>query len=165
MEEESQQYKIEAEKILKNAIPLWVDFIEHMPEYSWMILPTLKDALQALNEYDKIEKYLIQVNRTNPNNVDILSHLADFYANKGDVNKAGDTINKALESNSNSLIAQLKSFKIKLLNSADKDFSVIIDKIISSLLKDKRYKQYKRSFSDKEMKWLFSSEIPNEYKK
>jgi len=165
MEEESQQYKIEAEKILKNAIPLWVDFIEHMPEYSWMILPTLKDALQALDEYEKIEKYLIQVNRSNPNNVDILSHLADFYANKGDVNKAGDTINKALEVNSSSLIAQLKSFKIKLLNSSDKDFSIIIDKIISSLLKDKRYKQYKRSFSDKEMKWLFNSRISNEDKK
>ena len=157
LEEESQQYKIEAEKVLKNAIPMWVHFIENQPEYAWMILPTLKDALQALNEYQKIEKYLIQINK-NSNNVDILSHLADFYANKGDVDKAFDTISKALDCNSNSLIAQLKSLKIKSLKNHEKEISVHIDKIISSLLKDERYKKYKRSFSDKDMEWLFSNE-------
>ena len=55
LEEESKQFKIEAEKVLINAVPMWVHFIENAPEYAWMILPTLKDALQALNEYEKIE--------------------------------------------------------------------------------------------------------------
>ena len=158
LEEESQQFKIEAEKILTNAIPMWVHFIENMPEYSWMILPTLKDALQALNQYDKIEKYLIQINKKNSNNVDILSHLADFYANKGEVNKAFDTISKALEFNSNSLLAQLKSLKIKSLKNNEKELSIHIDKIISSLLKDGRYKKYKRSYLDNDMEWLFNSD-------
>ena len=161
MEEESKQYKIEAEKILTNAIPMWVHFIENAPEYSWMVLPTLKDALQALNEYEKIEKYLIQINKKNTNNVDILSHLADFYANKGDVDRAFDTIGKALDFNSNSLLAQLKSLKIKSLKNNEKELSVHIDKIISSLLKDERYKRYKRSFSDKDMEWLFATQNKN----
>ena len=60
--------------------------------------------------------------------------------------------------NSNSLIAQLKSLKIKLLKNSEKELSVHIDKIISSLLKDTRYKKYKRNFSDKSMAWLFKSE-------
>ena len=158
LEEESKQFKIEAEKVLINAVPMWVHFIENAPEYAWMILPTLKDALQALNEYEKIEKYLIQISKKNTNNVDILAHLADFYANKGEIDNAYDTINKALEFNSNSLIAQLKSLKIQSLKNDEKELSVHVDKIISSLLKDTRYKKYKRSFSDKSMIWLFKSE-------
>ena len=158
LEEESKQFKIEAEKVLTNAVPMWVHFIENAPEYAWMILPTLKDALQALNEYEKIEKYLIQISKKNTNNVDILAHLADFYANKGEIDKAYDTISKALEFNSNSLIAQLKSLKIQSLKNSEKELSVHIDKIISSLLKDTRYKKYKRNFSDKSMAWLFKSE-------
>ena len=90
--------------------------------------------------------------------MDILAHLADFYANKGEIDKAYDTISKALEFNSNSLIAQLKSLKIQSLKNSEKELSVHIDKIISSLLKDTRYKKYKRNFSDKSMAWLFKSE-------
>ena len=80
-DEQSQKLKLEAENILSKAIPMWSYFIENMPDYSWMILPTLKDALQALNRYDDIEKILIQSNKSN-SNVDFLFHLADFYANE-----------------------------------------------------------------------------------
>ena len=52
--------KLEAENILSKAITMWGHFIESMPEYSWLILHTLKDALQALHRYDDIEKFLIQ---------------------------------------------------------------------------------------------------------
>ena len=44
---------------MSKSIPIWSHFIENMPEYSWMILPTLKDALQALHRYDDIEKMLL----------------------------------------------------------------------------------------------------------
>mgnify|MGYP001459208881 CR=1 FL=1 len=97
---------------------MWGHFIENMPEYSWMILPTLKDALQALHRYDDIEKLLIQAEK-NENNLDIMSHLADFYANKGDTDKALKTINKALEKNQDSLLAQLKKLKIICLKNKE----------------------------------------------
>ena len=80
-DDQSQKLKLEAEKTLAQAIPMWGHFIENMPEYSWMILPTLQDALQALHRYDDIEKMLIETKNKNQNNIDILSHLADFYAN------------------------------------------------------------------------------------
>ena len=54
--EQSQKLKVDAENILAKAITMWGHFIESMPEYSWMILPTLKDALQALHRFDDIEK-------------------------------------------------------------------------------------------------------------
>ena len=60
--------------ILAKAITMWGHFIENMPEYSWMILPTLKDALQALHRYDDIEKLLIQTE--NKNNT--IKELLDF---------------------------------------------------------------------------------------
>ena len=132
---------------------MWSHFIENMPDYSWMILPTLKDALQALNRYDEIEKILLK--STKGKNVDILSHLADFYANKGEIDQALTTINKALENNKLSLLAQLKKIKIKALNNKESNLSAEVDKLIVSLLKDKRFLKYKESYNTDTLKWLF----------
>ena len=150
-----QKLKLEAENILSKSIPMWSHFIENMPEYSWMILPTLKDALQALHRYDDIEKMLINTKNKNQDNIDILSHLADFYANKGEIDKALTTINKALDKNNDSLLGQLKRLKINLLKNKENTISVEIDKLIRSLSRDKRYIKYKQSYNDKNMKWLF----------
>ncbi|MBI45251.1 MAG: hypothetical protein CMG66_03695 [Candidatus Marinimicrobia bacterium] len=155
--EQSQKLKVDAEHILAKAITMWGHFIENMPEYSWMILPTLKDALQALHRYDDIEKLLIQTGDKNQDNLDIVSHLADFYANKGDVDKALKTINKALEKNKDSLIAQLKKLKIICLKNKESSLSVQIDKLIVSLMRDQRYLKYKQSYNDQNMRWLFES--------
>ena len=155
--EQSQKLKVDAEHILAKAITMWGHFIENMPDYSWMILPTLKDALQALHRYDDIEKLLIQTGDKNQDNLDIVSHLADFYANKGDVDKALKTINKALEKNKDSLIAQLKKLKIICLKNKESSLSVQIDKLIVSLMRDKRYLKYKQSYNDENMRWLFET--------
>ena len=156
--EESQKMKLEAENFLSKAITMWGYFIEYMPEYSWMILPTLKDALQALHRYDDIEKFLIQANENyNKNNVDILSHLADFYANKGEIDKALKTINSVLEGNKDSLLARLKKMKINLLQNKENSLSVEVDKLIVSLQRDKRFIKYKQSYNDKNMRWLFET--------
>jgi len=156
--EESQKMKLEAENILSKAITMWGHFIESMPEYSWLILPTLKDALQALHRYDDIEKFLIQANENyKKNNVDILSHLADFYANKGEIDKALKTINTVLESNKDSLLARLKKMKINLLKNKENSLSAEVDKLIVSLQRDKRFIRYKQSYNDKNMRWLFET--------
>ena len=153
--DKSQKLKLEAEQVLSQSISMWSHFIENMPQYAWMILPTLKDALQALHRYDDIEKMLINTKNKNQDNIDILSHLADFYANKGDIDKALITINKALEKNNHSLIGRLKRLKINLLKNKENAISVEIDKLIRALLSDQRYIQYKQSYNDKDMKWLF----------
>jgi len=161
-EEKLQKYKANAENLLNKAIPMWIHFIENMPAYSWLILSTLKDALQALNRYNDIEKILIQIKNKNSNNIDIISHLADFYANKGEIDKALETIASGLEKNPNSLIAQLKKIKINALKKDEKDTSSEVDKLIQSLLKDTRYIKYKHNFVDKDLKWLFENDYDNQ---
>ena len=116
-----------------------------------------KRCLQALHRYDDIEKLLIQTENKNNNNIDIASHLADFYANKGDIDKALKTINKGLEKNKDSLIAQLKKIKIISLKNKDSSLSVQIDKLIISLMRDERYLKYKHSYNDDNMRWLFET--------
>ena len=91
------------------------------------------------------------------NNVDILSHLADFYANKGETDKALKTINAVLENNKDSLLARLKKMKINLLMNKENSLSVEIDKMIISLQRDKRFIKYKQSYNDENMRWLFET--------
>ena len=42
--DQSQKNIVNAEDILTKAIPMWSHFIENMPDYSWMILPVLKEV-------------------------------------------------------------------------------------------------------------------------
>jgi len=141
---------------------MWVHFIENMPDYSWLILPTLKDALQALGRYDDIEKFLIQIKNKNSNNIDIISHLADFYANRGEIDKALSTISLGLEKKPDSLIGQLKKIKINALKNNEKYISNEVDQLIQSLLRDDRYKKYKHNFIDNDLRWIFKKNYINE---
>jgi len=111
--------------------------------------------LQALDRYDDIENILIKIKDKNSNNIDIISHLADFYANKGEIDKALITITSALEKNPDSLIGQLKKVKIQALKKGQKDISTEVDKLIYSLLSDDRYKKYKYKFKNNDLHWLF----------
>ena len=58
---EVKKLKLDAESTLAKAIPMWGYFIENMPEYSWMILPTLKDALKHYIDMMILKKCLLML--------------------------------------------------------------------------------------------------------
>jgi len=62
-----------------------------------------------------------------------------------------------LEKNKDSLLAQLKKLKIICLKNKESSLSVQIDKLIVSLMRDKRYLKYKQSYNDDNMRWLFET--------
>ena len=47
--------------------------------------------------------------------------------------------------------------KIICLKNKESSLSVQIDKLIVSLMRDKRYLKYKQSYNDENMRWLFET--------
>ena len=113
--DEKQQYNefvSNAKQQLARAIPMWIQYSENDPEGSWLVLSKLKDALYALNRFNEIEDILKSILRKDPDNVDALSSLADFYNQKGARSEALEMIDSALEKQPNSLIANLIKMKL-----------------------------------------------------
>ena len=146
-----------AKKILSKAIPMWVNFLELDSDNSWLALPLLKDALFVLDKYSELEDILSKLLNLYPDNIEILASLADYYSNKGDINKATLIIEKAVSNNKNSLVVKLIQLKLELQNSEDKKSVKRIDDIINTVLKDtsSRINNDKKSNSD--IKWIFNN--------
>lgn len=156
---EYNQFIEQAKKILSKAIPFWVHFTEINPNQSWLVLPSLKDALFVLDRYSELENILLQLNEKNKDNIEILVSLADYYSHKGEIEKAINLID-SYENNREENVVLIKLMKVKLeLQKSKNDLlSNELDKIFNLLIKDKRYQFLNDESSSSDMKWLLEED-------
>ncbi|MAW75658.1 MAG: hypothetical protein CMG09_07040 [Candidatus Marinimicrobia bacterium] len=156
---EYNQFLEQAKKILSKAIPFWVHFTEINPNQSWLVLPSLKDALFVLDRYSELENILLQLNEKNKDNIEILVSLADYYSHKGEVDKAINLID-SYENNreENFVLIKLMKVKLELQKSKNNVLSNELDKIFNLLIKDKRYQFLNNESSSSDMKWLLEED-------
>tara|TARA_B100002052_G_scaffold121222_1_gene111522 strand:- start:1030 stop:2253 length:1224 start_codon:yes stop_codon:yes gene_type:complete len=156
---EYNQFLEQAKKILSKAIPFWVHFTEINPNQSWLVLPSLKDALFVLDRYSELENILLQLNEKNKDNIEILVSLADYYSHKGEVDKAINLID-SYENNreENFVLIKLMKVKLELQKSKNNVLSNELDKIFNLLIKDKRYQFLNDESSSSDMKWLLEED-------
>ena len=149
----------QAKKILSKAIPFWVHFTEINPNQSWLILPSLKDALFVLNRYSELENILVELNNQNSDNIEILVSLADYYYHKEEINKALDVINSYEDNKEeNTILINLMKVKLELQKSNNDKLSNEVDKIFNLLIKDKRYQFLNDESTSSDMKWLLEDD-------
>lgn len=151
------EYIDNAKKLLSRAIPMWINFLELDSDNSWLVLPLLKDALFAIDRYSELEDILSKLLKLYPNNIEILASLADYYSNKGDINKAIAIIDKEVNNNDHSLLIKLIRLKLSLQSLEDKKSVNSIDDILNIVLKDttSRINNDRKTSSD--IKWIFNN--------
>ncbi|MBC8213471.1 MAG: hypothetical protein ISR90_02555 [Candidatus Marinimicrobia bacterium] len=139
--------------LLSKCVPHWARLAELNPEQAWLVIPKLKDALFALERFHEIEDVLRQVLRKDPNNINALASLADFYDHRGDVMEATELIQSACEKDENSILAKLIRFKFKVKREDKRNLSAELEKIIQSISSDQNLLRmfYKTS---NDLKWL-----------
>ena len=125
-----------AKQQLARAIPMWIQYAENDPSGSWIVLSKLKDALYALNRFNEIEEILKSVLSKDPDNVDALSSLADFYNQKGARSEALEMIDSALEKQPKSLIANLIKIKLSSYKGNNNQLRTNCDTLIGLFMKD-----------------------------
>ena len=125
-----------AKKQLAQAIPMWTKFTEKNSDQSWLVLPKIKDALFALNRFNEIEEVLKEILSKNPDNVNVLSSLADFYNQKGAHEDAIAIIESAIEKEPNSLIANIIRLKLSSYKNNIAEVRNDCDSLIELFMKD-----------------------------
>jgi lipopolysaccharide biosynthesis regulator YciM len=134
--DEKEKYKNQlgnAKELLAKAIPMWLKYAELESKQAWIVIPKLKDALFALERFDEVEGFLRQILRNDPNNVDALSSLADFYHHKGDVQESIELIEYACDRDKDSLIAKLIRMKLRMRTEDKRNLTADLDKIIEEI--------------------------------
>ena len=141
-----------ARGVLAKALPHWVQFCHLEPEDSWLVLAKLKDALFALDRYQEIEGILRQILAADPDNVEALASLADYYHHRGENREAMELIESVLEKDPDSLAIRLIRLKMTLDQPDQPDQISELDKMIEIVF-SKKYHQFKEQ-DDSDIRWL-----------
>ena len=152
------QYILDAKEKLSKAIPMWIHYLEINPQQSWFVIPLLKDALFSLDRYSELEDIFYKLSEKFPDSIEILAALADYYSNKGNLDKAIDIIEKALSQNKNSILVKLIKFKLNIQKNSQNVSLNDIDDIISFILKDTAYQMINDQTLNSDIKWLFNND-------
>jgi lipopolysaccharide biosynthesis regulator YciM len=151
------EYVAEAKQLLGKAIPMWIKYTELSPNHAWLVIHLLKDALFALDRYPEVENILKQINRNDPDNIEVLASLADFYAHRGDSQEALELIETAQDKDSTSLLVRLIKLKLEARKNGATDINKELDSIIHFLVTDKQYQIYKNTSTDSDLIWLYGA--------
>ena len=156
--EKYNQYVTDAKETLSKSIPMWIHYLEINPQQSWFVIPLLKDALFSLDRYSELEDIFYKLSEKFPDSIEILAALADYYSNKGNLDKAIDIIEKALKQNKNSILVKLIKFKLNIQKTSQNISLNDIDDIIAFILKDTAYQMINDQSLNSDIKWLFNND-------
>ena len=123
----------QAKDLLAKSIPMWVQFGEMAPDRAGKIINRLKDALFALNRFDELEDILKSFLVNDPDNIDVISCLAEYYDHKGESQNASDLLDMAIEKAPESLLVKAMRIKIKMKENASIGISSEMDAIIKGI--------------------------------
>ena len=151
-------YYSDAKKLLSKSIENWVIYTDRAPKQSWLVIHLLMDALLALNRFSEFEKILQEILEKDPNNMEVTATLADIYDQEGKVDQAMELIDKALASDSSSLLIKLTQLKLQSRHpERSKNIRKQLDSLIHFLVTDKGFQLYKETDKDKNLIWLYDS--------
>ncbi len=146
----------EAKEYLAKAITNWSRFAEMDPDHAWLVISKLRDGLFALERFDEIESILKKILEKNPENMDALTSLANYYFQKGDINETIELLERVLDIDGTSITANLIRLKINIQKNDQRSLLQDIDRLIDLMYRDEsRYKQRKERDSD--LRWIFES--------
>ncbi len=125
-----------AKELLSKAVKMWIKYAEHSPELSYNVIYLIKDGLFALDRYSDIEGVFKGILDKNPNNIDVLANLADYYIHKGENEKAIELLTSATKIDSDSFLARMIRLKIHVKDSSHSTEKIYneLDEIIKLLI-------------------------------
>ena len=147
-------------KLYSQAITHWSAFLDISPTDTSMVLPRVEDALFYLQRFDDMEPFLKQVLGKDPDNLDGVASLANFYVRKGDLDQAEELLGTIPEVAAGNPLIQAIQLKLSYRRDAGHNLTPELDRLVDSIRL-----QTKASYRDTPislMSWLDLSSDPLE---
>ncbi len=147
-------------KLYSQAIAHWSAFLDISPTDTSMVLPRVEEALFYLQRFDDMEPFLKQVLGKDPDNLDGVASLANFYVRKGDLDRAEELLGTIPEVAAGNPMIQAIQLKLSYRRDAGHNLTPELDRLVDSIRL-----QAKASYRDTPislMSWLDPSSDPLE---
>lgn len=125
-----------ADKIIKlttQALAHWSSFVELSPQDTYRVLHRVEESLFSLQRFDDVEPFLRQVLDKEPENLDGLASLANFYVRKGELDKAKRLLGTIPEDAANGPFIRAIQLKLGYRLDASQNLMPELDRLIDSI--------------------------------
>ena len=120
-------------KLYSQAITHWSAFLDISPADTSMVLPRVEDALFYLQRFDDMEPFLRQVLGKDPDNLDGVASLANFYVRKGDLDRAEELLGTIPEVAAGNPLIQAIQLKLSYRRDAGHNLTPELDRLVDSI--------------------------------
>lgn len=157
-----QELEEKVAKLYSQAVAHWSAFVDISPTDTSMVLPSVEDALFYLQRFDDVEPFLRRVLARDPNNLDGVAGLANFYVRKGDLDRAAELLNTVPEGAINSPLIRAIQLKLNYRRNADQNLMPELDRLVDSIRLEAKSRVSRRDTHASPMSWLDPSCDPLE---
>ncbi|MFB0515994.1 MAG: tetratricopeptide repeat protein [Candidatus Neomarinimicrobiota bacterium] len=157
-----QQLEEKIAKLYSQAVAYWSAFVEVSPADTALVLPMVEEALFYLQQFDNIEPFLKRVLEKDPDNLDGVAGLANFYVRKGDLDRAQELLGTIPGNAVGSPLIRAIQLKLNYRRRADQNLLPELDRLIDSIRLEAKTQIGRRDARASLMSWLDPSSDPLE---
>ncbi|MBA7659370.1 Lipopolysaccharide assembly protein B [subsurface metagenome] len=149
-------------KLYSQAVAHWSAFVDISPADTSVVLPKVEDALFYLQRFDDVEPFLRQVLDKDPDNLDGVASLANFYVQKGDLDRAEQLLGTIPEGAAGNPLIQAIQLKLSYRQDASHNLMPELDRLVDSIRLQAKAQVSHRDSPTSLMSWLDPSSDPLE---
>jgi len=157
-----QDLEEKAARLYSQAVAHWSAFVDISPADTSMVLPKVEDALFYLQRFDDVEPFLRQVLNKDPDNLDGVASLANFYVQKGDLDRAEQLLSTIPEGAAGNPLIQAIQLKLSYRHDASHNLMPELDRLVDSIRLQAKAQISHRDNLTSLMSWLDPSSDPLE---
>ena len=152
----------EVSQLYSQAVSHWASFAELSPAETAMILPQVEETLFYLQRFDDMEPFLRQILDKDPNNLDGIASLANFYVRKGELDRAEQLLGTIPDTAASNPLIQAIQLKLSYRRDADQNLLPQLDRLVDAIRLAAHAGNSQRDTSATPMSWLDPSRDPLE---
>ncbi|MEE9465033.1 MAG: tetratricopeptide repeat protein, partial [Candidatus Neomarinimicrobiota bacterium] len=149
-------------KLYPQAVAHWSSFVELSPQDTYRVLHRVEEALYFLQRFDDVEPFLKQVLDKDPQNLDGIAGLANFYVRKGQLDKAEQLLAKVPEEAADGPLISTIQLKLNYLRNADQNLLPELDRLVDSIRRNAKDLAGREAEQTSMMSWLHPDSDPLE---
>ena len=115
------------------ALDHWSSYVELAPMDTYRVLHRVEESLFSLQRFDDVEPFLRQVLDKQPENLDGLASLANFYVRKGELDKAKQLLDTIPEDAASGPFIRAIQLKLGYRRDASQNMMPELDRLIDSI--------------------------------
>jgi len=157
-----QELEEKVARLYTQAVAHWNAFVDVSPADTSMVLPRVEEALFYLQRFDNVEPFLRQVLEKDPDNLDGVAGLANFYVRKGDLDKAEELLRGIPEGATSSPLIRAIQLKLNYRRNAGQNIMPELDRLVDAIRLEAKTQIGGRSARTSLMSWMDPSSDPLE---